>query len=130
MNRTRNCILDISTRFIPLDLPVRLVFHFYSFRQFKKCFLMLSFWKEITVFVLSNIWMIGYFVLGLIRVIECPAGLESPAGDRNWRKANNCKNTKKPATSDSSFDPILFLECANNEEISLLFSNIHLVRIL
>ncbi len=43
-------------------------------------------------FVFSNIRMMGYFRLGYVKVIECPAVLEPPAGSRNRR---NCENTKK-----------------------------------
>ena len=38
-------------------------------------------------FVLSLIRMMGYFRLGSVRVNECPAGSELPAGTRNRRKA-------------------------------------------
>ena len=34
-----------------------------------------------------------------------PVGLEPPTGARNRRKATVNENTKKPATSDPSFDP-------------------------
>ncbi len=55
-------------------------------------------------FVFSHIQMMGYFRLGKVRVDECSAGLSPPTWARNKRKTT-VKNTKKPATSDSSFDP-------------------------
>ncbi len=51
--------------------------------------------------VFSHIRKMGYLRLFKIRVNKCPAGLEPPAGARNRKKAT----AKKPATSDSSFDP-------------------------
>ncbi len=42
--------------------------------------------------------------LGLVKVEECPAGLEFLAGDRNMTKSY-CENTKKLATLDSVHDP-------------------------
>ena len=48
-------------------------------------------------------------MLGYVRINEWPAGLDPPAGAKNWRKGYY-ENAKKTATKDSSLDPnFLFL---------------------
>ncbi len=41
-----------------------------------------------------------------------PEGLEPPAGARN-KEESYCENRKRPATSDSSFDPFFLLTKCN-----------------
>ncbi len=55
------------------------------------------------LFVFSHIRLIAYFRLGKVRVEECPAGLEPPAGLKYER--SYYENLKKLATSDFFLDP-------------------------
>ncbi len=47
-------------------------------------------------FIFSHVRMMGYFRLCYVRINECPAGLELPAGYRNRRKATVKKKRRNP----------------------------------